>query len=356
MLAVSAIIALITLAHYNLGHEMVYLHDVSRRLYYLPIIMAGLWFGKKGGIYTAGAITALYFPHALFAWYGRHPRYLDNIIEIIFFNVVGYLIGIYIEKRNQRQRETEQNTLQLEEAYTRLKEQSEQLAYLEEKLRFSDRLSILGELTASLAHEIRNPLGGIQGAAEIIRRKAEHMPELTEFAQIQMREIGRLNQVVENYLSLARKDSSSSQAADLCQLISDTLKLSRLSAAKKDIQLSADLPKQAVSAVINPLQIQQVLLNLTLNSIQALTNGGKVSIRLTRENKTACISVQDNGPGIPEADRDKIFTTFFTTKKTGTGLGLSIVRRIVQQHTGKIDFETGPQGTTFYVHLPLENR
>ena len=261
-----------------MSHSIVYLHDISRRLYYLPIILAGLWFGKRGGVYTAAIITVIYFPHALFAWYGRNPRYLDNIIEIIFFNVVGYLIGSYIEKRNLLLKETERNARELEQAYEKLKINSERMAQLEERLRFADRLSILGELSASLAHEIRNPLAGIQGAAEILHKKTAGQSDNVEFVEIQLKEIQRLNKVVENYLSLAKSESVNLNTTPLGEIVKDAVELLRFSARKKNTDIQIHLPEYEIPVYVDALQIQQVILNLALNGIQAMQQGGKLDI------------------------------------------------------------------------------
>ena len=343
----------ITIAHYTMSHTVVYLHDVSRRLYYLPIILSGLWFGKRGGIYSSAAITVLYFPHALFAWYANNPRYLDNIIEIVFFNIVGYLVGVYIERRNIQQQENEENARKLKAAYQQLKTNSERLTRLEERLRFADRLSILGELAASLAHEIRNPLGGIQGAAEILRKKIDAHSTEAEFVDIQLKEIQRLNKVVGNYLALAKTDSVELNPTPLHEIVTDALELTRISARKKKIQIQTSFPEKPILVMANGLQIQQVILNLTLNAIQAMPDGGKLDISITVKKNRALVTVRDNGPGVPEAYKDQLFKTFFTSKKEGTGLGLSIVKRIVQNHNGKIWFESVPRDTRFFVELPL---
>lgn len=350
--AIILLIVLITIAHYTMSHSIIYMHDISRRLYYLPIILGGLWFGKRGGVYTAAAITILYFPHALFAWYGNNPRYLDNLIEIIFFNIVGYLIGSYIEKRNVQQQETERSARELENAYEQLKVNSEHLTQLEERLRFADRLSILGELAASLAHEVRNPLAGIQGAAEILKKKLSGRNDEKEFIDIQLSEIQRLNRVVQNYLSLAKSESVNFTVFSLNDLVRDTIKLVRISARKKGITLQFNIPDEAIYITGNALQLQQVILNLALNGIQAMASGGRLLLTVSADGEKALLTVQDNGQGIPEENREKLFNAFFTSKKEGTGLGLSIVKRIVNSHKGRVWFESGESGTTFFVQLP----
>ncbi len=353
---VAAIVILtlsITLAHYTMSHTVIYLHDISRRLYYLPIILAGLWFGKKGGIYTAAAITILYFPHALFSWYGKNPRYLDNIIEIVFFNVVGYLIGSFIEKRISQQQKIERSARELKQAYRQLQTNSTRITELEEKMRFADRLSILGELSASLAHEVRNPLAGIQGAAEILKKKLSSRNDETEFIDIQLSEIQRLNKVVQNYLSLAKSETVNFTVLSINDIVRETIELVRLSARKKKIDIRIDLPDERIRVYGCILQIQQVILNLAINGIQAMENSGQLLLAVSSDKNRALLTVRDTGPGIPEENREKLFTAFFTSKKEGTGLGLSIVKRIVQNHNGKVWFETGATGTAFFVELAL---
>lgn len=353
---IAGIICVITLAHYTMPHRVVYLHDISRRLYYLPIILAAYWYGRQGGIYSALAVTMVYFPHALFSWYGRNPRYLDNMIEIGFFNVVGYLIGTYIERKNEQRLQAERTALELKQAYARLESGTEKLMELEEKLRFSDRLSILGELSASLAHEVRNPLGGIQGAAEIFRQKFSPDDPAQEFVEIQLREIQRLNDVIHNYLSLSSKEAKNFEQVNIGEVVKNTLSLLRISARTQKVEMQANCRSAGPALVAgNTLQLQQALLNLALNAIHAMDSGGRLTINcgIDHNSDQVRIEVIDNGSGIAPDQQERIFETFYTTRPDGTGLGLPIVKRIIDQHGGKIEFTSSGQGTTFVIFLPL---
>lgn len=351
-------IVILTLAHYTLNHSFIYLHDLSRRLYYLPIILSALWFGRRGGTLAALAVSAFFLPHGMFMWYGENMRFVDNLIEIALFNIVGFMIGDYIEKKNQQRLQAEESARQLKEAYDQLEENTGKIIQLEKELRFADRLFVLGELSASLAHEVRNPLGGIQGAAEIFRAKIPADAPERRFVQIQLDEIQRLNRVVENYLALAKHDASDFQPTDLIGIIRNTLDLLRISAKRKQINLTVEYNHYSKVIInCNSTQIQQALLNLVLNAIQALSENGEVRISLTfpPDNHEALITITDNGPGIPSDIGEKIFESFFTTKEKGTGLGLSIVRRIIHEHNGKIWYTSDAQGTNFYIKLPVES-
>jgi two-component system sensor histidine kinase HydH len=349
------LLSVITIGHYTIPHSLVYLHDISRRLYYLPIILSAYWFGKRGGILSALSITVLYFPHALFSWYGKNPRYFDNMIEIVFFNVVGYLIGTYIEKKNQQKTEAENQAQKLHEAYIQLEQNTEKIMLLEDKLRFADRLATMGELAASLAHEIRNPLGGIQGAAEILRKRIDPGDKDSEFVEIQLKEIQRLNKVVENYLSLSKSDQKEFKNEHLSEILKNTLDLLRVSVRKSEIRIEFDL-SSADGIILNcdPVRIQQALLNLAFNAFHAMPNGGILILKvitLTDPNNFQIV-IKDTGHGIAKKDQNKIFNTFFSTRTDGTGLGLSITRRIIEEHQGKINFKSGPEGTEFLITLP----
>ncbi len=352
LVIIGAIIAVITAAHYTIPHSVVYLHDISRRLYYLPIILAAFWFGRNGGILAALTVTILYFPHALFSWYGRNPRYLDNMIEIVFFNVVGYLVGTYIERKNAQRLDAEKNARELKQAYARLQDSTEKLIHMEEELRFADRLSLLGELSASLAHEVRNPLSGIRGAAEIFRKKFQYDDQIKEFVDIQLKEIARLNQVIENYLSLSKQDTKNFRPVNLKEVVDDTLKLMRISAKNQHINLSDECQgSDELNVYGDPLLLKQALLNLCLNAVHAMGSGGELTIGCSHEKGKISLRVQDTGSGIIPEAQEKIFDPFYTTRTEGTGLGLAIVKRIVEQHNGIIWFESSNKGTIFFIAL-----
>jgi len=353
---ISAIVITITIIHYTVPHSLIYIHDISRRLYYLPIIIAAFWFGKRGGIVSAASVTLLYFPHALFSWYGKNPRYLDNMIEIIFFNVVGYLVGTYIEKKNEQRIQAEQKARELNEAYTKLQNNTEKIVQLEEKLRFADRLSFLGELSASLAHEIRNPLGGIQGAAEILRNRIPKTEKENEFIEIQLNEIQRLNKVVENFLALSKGDKKEFKKLNLIDILQGTINLIRISAKNNNVNINTSFPEnKIVNISCDPVQIQQVIVNISLNGIHAMPEGGELtfSLKIPDDSTDVTIGIADMGFGIKEEYKDEIYKAFFTTEPDGTGLGLSISKRIVQDHSGKIWFETSEKGTCFYISIPI---
>ena len=179
------------------------LHSILGHLYIVPIILAAYWYGIKGGVSVSIVSTVLFSPHLFLHW---HDPFLDvyNYVELFLFLLIGGVTGVMSQmERNQRMR-YEEALKRLDESHRKLKEQTEVLFQAEEQLRRADRLSALGELSAGMAHEIRNPLGSIRGAVEIL--KDDYSPEEAkyEFIQILLKETDRLNRIVQEFLGFAR--------------------------------------------------------------------------------------------------------------------------------------------------------
>ncbi len=231
---------------------------------------------------------------------------------------------------------------------------------LAERLRERERLAAIGAMAAGLAHEIRNPLGAIKGAAEYLDPKSLDNDEESEFLQVIIDETNRLNSVVSQFLDYARPFRAKLRATDVNAVLKKTAKL--LEAQNADwggrivFQLDDALP--TISA--DSEQLKQVILNLALNGLDASKATG-APIHLTTRNvpDRACIElrVRDEGIGIPKEDLDQIFIPFFTTKQQGTGLGLAVCQRIIMNHGGTITFESQiGVGTECIIQLPIEQK
>jgi two-component system sensor histidine kinase HydH len=230
------------------------------------------------------------------------------------------------------------------------------------RLRERDRLAAIGEMAAGLAHEIRNPLGAIKGAAEYLEPSRGGARDDAELLQVIVEEANRLNSVVSQFLDYARPFRAQLAAADLNEVVRKTAKLCE--ARAKDggpsapivLDLDAELPHTEVDAE----QLKQVILNLVLNGMEATGERAtpvEVSTRWIRDRDRVEITVRDRGPGIPKETLDHLFIPFFTTKPKGTGLGLAVCQRIVTNHGGDIRVESQlGAGTQFTVRLPLKGR
>src|SRR6185369_5662722 len=319
----------ISLLHYLTPLHLHYLHDIFQRLYYLPIILAALWFGFRGGLVCSLAVSVVYAPHILFQWGGNLTMEMEKYLEIVMYNVVGGVTGLLAQRERERSLELQKTAEGLKSSYTTLQLQSEQITAIEEQLRRAEKLSTLGEMAAVLAHEIRNPLGSIRGTAEILRDDYRPGDPKYEFIEIQIKETERLNRVVEDFLRMARPQPSGELKR--CSLREELETIVTLVAKDaKDRGVVLELSPISTEAVVrgDGEKLRQAFLNIVINALQATPEGGRVTIATTvaqGEKGASCeIRFRDTGPGIDAQTLERIFEPFYTTKTYGTGLGLAI--------------------------------
>jgi signal transduction histidine kinase len=230
-----------------------------------------------------------------------------------------------------------------------------------------ERLAALGEMAAGLAHEIRNPLGAIKGAAQLLigpdGKPSAPGPETGEFLDIIVEEVNRLNNVVTRFLDYARAEKTEPHSAtrvDVNAVVRKTVQLLGSSSEAKNVTIDVRLDDLIPQVAGDPEALVQVFLNLGFNAAQAMPDGGTLEILTTRRRRSrlgygqfAEVRFRDSGIGIARDKLKKLFIPFFTTKSRGTGLGLAISQRIVNQHGGTIEVRSTPgQGSTFSVFLP----
>ncbi|MBL7093866.1 sensor histidine kinase [candidate division KSB1 bacterium] len=357
--SIGLLIILVAVLHYSTPTHLHQLHELFRAFFYLPIILAAFRFQLKGGIISSTAIIIIYFPHVVFQWGGDFLHNFSRFLEMIMYLFIGTVAG-YLALREKREREKYQRVAsELQESYQQLKAKSDKIVEIEDQLRTSERLAVMGELAASLAHEVRNPLGSIWGVVEILKEDNKKTGENSEFLDVLVKEVKRLNQVVENYSNFARKPELYFKSCNLQEVVQSVVYLLNHKAQKQNVQLNVDFPNKPIFVTADEGQIQQTLINLILNSISAITGSGSVIVKGDHielgKKKTVTLSVIDNGQGIAKDVVGKIFNPFFTTKKDGTGLGLSIVKRIVEQNKWKIEINsTSSKGTVVTVYFSLE--
>ena len=224
--------------------------------------------------------------------------------------------------------------------------------FLEERLHQTEKLASLGQLTAGIAHEIKNPLGIILSSVEVILDD-KHPPEMQHEAALFIKEeVQRLDSRIRAFLAFARPRPIHVEPVVLNGLIRRTV--TAFAAAEGDIAVELDLECPEVIVQADPDQFHQVLTNLLLNAAESLEGPGRIAVRTHAEGEFILMRIDDDGPGVPEEDRHRIFDPFYTTKAEGTGLGLSIVYQLVSEHRGTITVETSPfGGARFTVRLPL---
>jgi len=244
--------------------------------------------------------------------------------------------------------ETRDANLKLEKALGDLQAAQGQLVQAE-------KMSAIGTLAGGVAHEFNNLLGGILGSAETALESRDLGPESREAVEMVQRTAGRASVITENLLRFARTSRDDRTPVDLESLVSDGMKLADTEARKRRVSLAC-VKDDLAAPVRVASEIHQVLLNLIVNAIHASPAEGTVTVGLASEGDSICITVDDEGEGIPESNRDRVFDPFFTTKEgRGTGLGLSVSYGIVKRNGGTLDFESRPGGgTRFRVRLRCE--
>jgi len=219
-----------------------------------------------------------------------------------------------------------------------------------------ERMDALKQLSAGIAHEIRNPLAAIGGFAELLGRKVSPLenPQIKKLTEEIILEVKNLNRIVTDFLSFAREPRRQFEQVDIVALLESALTLALSGKKGGPITVEKEMPSHPPPLRGEPIELRKALLNVILNSIQALPGGGRLKILLHTKGSWLTLTIQDSGVGIPPQVRDRIFDPFFTTKEKGTGLGLAITQRIIEGHGGHISFESHPgEGTRFMIRLPM---
>ena len=243
---------------------------------------------------------------------------------------------------------------QLEYIVRRVEEAAARLQQQQRELLRAEQLAAVGQLAASVAHEVRNPLTGIKMLVEAALRSNNSKPLNLEDLQVIYREITRLEQTVQGFLNFARLPAPQRSRCDLRAVVQQAVDLVGARARQIKVDVAWQPPQDTIEAYIDPSQLQTVLVNLFLNALDAMPNGGRLDVTLIHCGDTGVrITVADTGTGIPPQIAARLFTPFTTTKPTGTGLGLSISGRILEEHGGSISASNRPEGgACFVIQLP----
>jgi two-component system, NtrC family, sensor histidine kinase HydH len=321
-------------------------HNILHHLNFLPLMIAGILFGWRGALYASLFAFAINAPLIARHWYEWPLDAKDQIVELTIFSAAGLVAGYLSDRERSHRNSLEHTRVELEKVYLELRENVT-------KMKKAERLSAAGQLAASLAHEIRNPLASISGAAGILQRRTARPEYQQDSLEIIQKESQRLNKLLTGFLNFAKPRSPRVQRTDVKELMLSVLSLVSHTAELNNNTLSYTPPEHGAEIDCDPEQLKQVLLNLVINAVEASPSGSEIRLRtLIRESGTA-IEIEDNGSGIPEEAVDRIFDPFFTTKPKGTGLGLAISSMIVSQHGGTLSFHANPRGgTTFRIELP----
>ena len=329
-------------------------------IYYLPVLTAAVYFGPLATLAWTAVSSLAYCSFLIPALQGGENELGTEgetilAIRILFFFLAAMLVNRFVmDNRHQVQR--------YRELSERLEETNRQLQRAEAEARRSERLAALGQLSAGLAHEIRNPLGVIKGSAEMLQQKLQDSEPLAgELAGYISAEVNRLNALVARFLDFARPAHLDLHAQRVCDLIDRSLE--SVLAQSPNSKVRVERHYSPVPEILADEQLcERIFVNLIQNAFQAMEASPEgrdemLSISVAPETSAGRfgvgIAIDDTGPGVPPEAREQIFNPFFTTKKDGVGLGLAIVAKIVDDHRGSIKLESDSRpGAHFRLFLP----
>lgn len=339
--AIAALVIVVTVLHYGTSFHLHGAHGIYRRLYYFPILLAAFRGGWRGGLAVAFLCCAVYLPHA-FGVIGRDPApALEKLLEMALYCAVGLVAGLLVSRAERAQRELAATAADLRRALA-------EKAAMESELVRSARLAAVGRLSAGLAHEIRNPLASIQGAAEVLQDDFPPAHPKGRLLRILVDEAGRLNQVLTRFLDFARPRPGRRDVVDVAREAAEAVELARHRERAPRLRgpLAATEPPAGAGWTVrgDRDQLRQLLLNVVLNAVEAAGADGVVTVTLAAAGAEIAVAVEDDGPGFAPEAIASLGEPFATTKPGGTGLGLAICLRIAEDHGGRLAAENRPGG------------
>lgn len=344
---IASFILLLGIASLVVPGRDIELHAVLHHMNFLPLMLAGMLFGWRGAAITSLFSALIDAPVIAHYWKIWPLDAKDQILELTIFSAAGLIAGYLADRERAQRRKVEHTQRELQTVYTTLREN---IATMKK----AERLSVAGSLAASLAHEIRNPLASISGAAGILRRGTASTEYKNDCLDIIDRESQRLNKLLTGFLNFAKPRSPRLQRTDPNAILASVAPVALHTAEASHVSLRHETLPGCPKIECDPEQLKQVLLNLLINAIEASPPNATIWIRTALSNDSLAMEVQDQGSGISEKHLDHIFDPFFTTKPKGTGLGLAISSMIVAQHGGSLSFRrNSDSGATFRIELPL---
>jgi len=329
-------------------------------IYFLPIVVAATHLNLVKTLLTSFFSSLFYLLLIPLQVWNDPVELREDLPEFLISCTTFFIVGVVIhgfsqQNRTQLEQEKQLNK-QLLDNRNALRKSLIKLEATEETLRRKDRLAALGEMSSGLAHEIRNPLGIISSSAQLLQTQLPATAQANkQLLEVIHEESQRLNGLVSDFLKFGRPTEPHCEPQKLELLVQRAVDQTSIVAQEAGVKLSYRPPEVSITVPVDADMIQQMLLNLLLNAVDACTEGGEVAIQLSRDEQAASLSITDNGCGIEAAMQATIFNPFVTTKDHGSGLGLSTAHNIAVAHGG--DIRVGSRvghGSCFTVTLPIE--
>jgi signal transduction histidine kinase len=331
-------------------------HDLHRTLFLIPIIYAALTFRVRGALGASFVFLCVVLPRTFYS------PYTDPLVRPLLFVLFTAFLGVLTAMLVDRVEKEEKAHVELNIAHQELSTYVQQLKESQDQLIQAEKLTSLGQMAASIAHEINNPLAGVLVYTQLLSKKvtgdAFNKEEALGYLSKMESEVSRCSRIIRNLLDFARQTQPTLRFVDINQVIEQVLAMVGHQAQLQNVEVVKEFSPSLPKVMADFDQLQQIFTNLTLNAIQAMPEGGMLTIRSSAVDSEVRIDVQDTGCGISKENMGKLFTPFFTTKAKGkgVGLGLAVVHGIIERHKGriKVQSEVG-KGTTFSVYLGGHN-
>jgi signal transduction histidine kinase len=315
--------------------------------YYRPKIMA-LLYGSSWITFMILVTNSQKDPNI------RQGHYINaSLLVVISFYLATVLYKFKIQElmyKYSLENIVAERTKELQTANDLLTQEIIERKRAEEEIIRLDRLNLIGKMAASISHEVRNPMTTVKGFLQLLKNKQDLKDK--EYFELMIEELDRANDILTEFLSISKTKSAMYEWYNINKIVASILPLIQADALNNDISLSVEL-NNVQDLQLDISEVRQLLLNLVRNGFEAMPSGGQLKVRTFSFNSEVALSVSDEGGGIEQAILEKLGTPFFSTKEQGTGLGLAVCYGIVSRHNGRINVETNPKGTTFYVYFEL---
>ncbi len=361
---VAALMAVLTLVYYagytplaSFGGFLTwdYPHDIHRTLFLLPMIYAAVAFRGWGALSISLVFLCVVLPRPFISSPYPAPL-LRPLFFVMFTTIVGFLIAMLIDRIEKE----EKARASLDVAHQELGTYVQQLKESQGQLIQAEKLTSLGQMAASIAHEINNPLAGVLVYTKLLSKKVAGdtfvKEEALGYLSKMESEISHSSRIIRNLLDFARQTEPMFRLVDINRVLEQALSLVGHQAQLQNIEVIREISPSLPKVMADFDQLQQVFTNLTLNAIQAMPDGGRLILHTSVVDGQIRVDVQDTGCGIPKENLAKLFTPFFTTKEKGkgVGLGLAVIHGIIERHKGKVKVQSEVgKGTTFSVYLEI---
>jgi len=358
---VAALMAVLTLVYYagytplaNLGSFFTdaFPHDLHRTLFLIPIIYAALTFRVRGALGASFICLCVVLPRTFYS------PYTDPLVRPLLFVLFTALLGVLTAMLIDQVEKEEKAHVELNIAHQELSTYVQQLKESQDQLIQAEKLTSLGQMAASIAHEINNPLAGVLVYTQLLSKKvigdAFKKEEALGYLSKMESEVGRCSRIIRDLLDFARQTEPMLRLVDVNKVVEQVLALVGHQAQLQNVEVVKEFTPSLPNVMADFNQLQRVFTNLILHAIQAMADGGRLLLRTSVVDSQIKVDVQDTGYGIPRENLSKLFTPFFTTKERGkgVGLGLAVVHGIIERHKGKIKVQSEVgKGSTFSVYL-----